>query len=224
MDSTRYAKYVSEIQHTVEVKESTPQEPILGYTVVAELDTKTEISHDHLRQVLTPLGFGAITPPQVEPPTYIQRAIAAWLKELKQTAIPAALIDEEGKSLVRKIKSSNKDMLIFALVKEKIDLAALGLSYLTNLRVFYIRPPKVKEGEPAQPGTLTLTLTPTGATDPTTYVPTPQETALLLTWVRPLASSNTGTCSSVEEFFPPVDVGSCTSMNCLRRIRSSRLL
>jgi hypothetical protein len=179
MDSTRYAKYVSEIRHTVEVKESTPQEPILGYTVVAELDTKTEISHDRLRQELTPLGFGTITPPQVEPPTYIQRAIAAWLKELKQSSIPAALIDEEGKSLVRKIKSSNKDMLIFALVKEKIDLAALGLSYLTNLRVFYIRPPKVKEGEPAQPGTLTLTLTPTGATDPMTYVPTTQETTLL---------------------------------------------
>ncbi len=165
--------------YTNEIKESSAQFPILGYTVIASLDTKSEISHDRLLQLITPLGFGNFLPPQVEPPTYFQRAIAAWIKELKNSAIPAALIDDDGKSLVRRIKGPDSDVLIFALVKENVDLAALGLSYLTNLRVFFVKPPRVKEGEQPQPGTLTLTLTPSGATDPRTYCPNAQEAALL---------------------------------------------
>jgi hypothetical protein len=165
--------------YTNEIKESTEQFPILGYTVIASLDTKSEVNHDQLLQLITPLGFGMFLPPQVEPPTYFQRAIAAWIKELKNSAIPASIIDEEGKSLVRRIKGPDKDTLIFALVKENVDLAALGLSYLINLRVFFVKPPKAAEGEQPQPGTLTLTLTPSGATDPRTYRPNTQETALL---------------------------------------------
>lgn len=165
--------------YTNEIKESTEQYPLLGYTVIASLDTKSEVNHDRLLQLITPLGFGMFLPPQVEPPTYFQRAIAAWIKELKNNAIPAAIIDEEGKSLVRRIKGPDKDTLIFALVKENVDLVALGLSYLINLRVFFVKPPKAAEGEQPQPGTLTLTLTPSGATDPRTYLPTSQETTLL---------------------------------------------
>lgn len=165
--------------YTNEIKESTEQFSLLGYTVIASLDTKSEVNHDRLLQLITPLGFGMFLPPQVEPPTYFQRAIAAWIKELKTSAIPAALLDEDGKSLVRRIKGPDSDVLIFALVKENVDLAALGLSYLINLRVFFVKPPKAQEGEQPQPGTLTLTLTPSGATDPRTYHPNAQEATLL---------------------------------------------
>jgi hypothetical protein len=187
MNEPRYTTRTSVTTRTVQ--ESTPAFPILGYTVIASLDSHLEIEHDQLRQLVTPLGFGSeeFSPPEAEPRTYIRRAIAAWLTEIatSATGIPVQLVEQDeetgrrAKPLVREIRNRDKNLLVLALVKENVDLDALGLSYLTNLRVFFLKPPKPEEGEAQQPGTLTLTLTPSGAADPTTYVPTSQELALL---------------------------------------------
>jgi hypothetical protein len=152
---------------------------LLGYTVIASLDSRTEISHPDLLQLTTPLGFGGYAPPQVEPNTYIKRAIMAWLKELAKGENGISLEEEEegrkAKSLVRQIKTPDKQVIILALVKENINLEELGLEYLTNLRVFFVRPKPHTEDE----GILTLTLTPSGQTDPRTYYPTQKEQDLL---------------------------------------------
>ena len=39
--------------YTNEIKESTEQLPILGYTVIASLDTKSEVGHDRLHGALS---------------------------------------------------------------------------------------------------------------------------------------------------------------------------
>lgn len=153
---------------------------LLGYTVIAGVDSKIEVSHEDLLSLTTPLGFGSHTPPQVEPNTYIKRAMVSWLKELAQggTLNPFEEDEEEGrkpKSLVRQIKTPDRQTIILALVKENINLAELGLEYLTNLRVFYIRPKPHSD----EPGHLTLTLTPSGQTDPRSYIPTLEEEQLL---------------------------------------------
>jgi hypothetical protein len=152
---------------------------LLGYTVIASLDSKIEVTHAGLLSLTTPLGFGSYAPPMVEPNTYIKRAMMSWLKELAQEGSPISLDDEEdgkkAKSLVRQIKTPDKRVIILALVKENINLEELGLEYLTNLRVFYVRPKPHAEEQ----GILTLTLTPSGQTDPRTYYPTQKEQELL---------------------------------------------
>ncbi len=152
---------------------------LLGYTVIASLDSKIEVTHAALLNLTTPLGFGSHAPPMVEPNTYIKRAMMAWLKELAQGGSAISLDDEEegkkAKSLVRQIKTPDKQVIILALVKENINLEELGLEYLTNLRVFYVRPKPHTEEQ----GMLTLTLTPSGATDPRTYYLTAKEANLL---------------------------------------------
>jgi hypothetical protein len=168
------------------VLESTSDMPILGYTVVSHLDSHLEVSFADLAQTVTPIGFGAddLKPPTPEPRTYVRRAITAWLKEIAQSGagLPIQLIeeDEEGhqkKPLVREIKGRDKSTIVLGLVRENIDLDELGLSYLTNLRVFYLKPDR---DQPAgTPGTLALTLTERGATDPRNYTPNSQEMALL---------------------------------------------
>src|SRR5579875_1118102 len=177
------------MSYTSEVKETSKTLKLSGYSVFAVLDKRLEIGFDELRQRVTPLGFGAeeLLPPEPEPRTYIRRAITAWLREIATSDIglPVELLDDDEetgrkkKPLVREIKNRDKNVLVLALVRENIDLDALGLSYLTNLRVFYIKPKKDKE-QPEQPGKLTLTLTPSGATDPATYITDPREQALLI--------------------------------------------
>ena len=174
--------------YTKTVKESTKDLPLLGYNVFAVLDKSLEISFADLRVQVTPLGFGAdeLSPPEPEPRTYIRRAITAWLHEIATSGpgLPIELLEEDEetgrkkKPLVREIKNRDKRVLTLALVQENIDLDALGLNYLTNLRVFYVKPLKDKE-QPEQPGMLTLTLTPSGATDPHTYVPDSREVTLI---------------------------------------------
>src|SRR5438876_10373026 len=103
----------------------------------------------------------------------------AWLKELAKGGEAISLAEEEdgrkAKSLVRQIKTPDKQTIILALVKENINLEELGLEYLTNLRVFFIRP----KAHSDEPGTVNLTLTPSGQTNPRIYVPTLQEERLL---------------------------------------------
>ena len=159
------------VDKLTEIKESTPEMPVLGYTVIASLDPSLEVHHDDLKRYLTQYGFSADTllPPMPEARTCLRRGITAWLKEIAKngTGTSIQLIEEDAtgrknKPLVREIRSRDKNLLVLALVTENIDLDALGLSYLTNLRVFYAKPQRETAG------TLMLTLTPSGAHDPLT--------------------------------------------------------
>lgn len=165
--------------YTKEVKVSTSKFPILGYTVVASMDSHLEVDKASLATITTPLGFGSFTPPEVEPKTYIKRAIVKWLKELASSEAGQKLIaefeDESGnkqKRLVRPIKCRDKNMLALALVLEAVNLDELGLTYLSKVRIFHHK-------EQGQTPTLMLTLTERGIPDPSTYYPSTLESQLL---------------------------------------------
>jgi hypothetical protein len=140
-----------------QIEESSAEFPILGYTVIASLKG-VEVKHDELLQALTALGFGSFMPPVREPGTTLRRAMSRWLKSLMHNGTSPFSAEEEDedkkiKRLIREITSRRRNTLTLALVTEDIDLAEYGLSYLTDLRVFYN-----KDTEE-----LSLTTTPTGS-------------------------------------------------------------
>jgi hypothetical protein len=73
--------------------------------------------------------------------------------------------------LIREIAAPHTPVLTLALVAENIDLSQLGLSYLTNLHVFYDR----------SADQLYLTTTPFGQVDPSllTRLGSPRDRELL---------------------------------------------
>jgi hypothetical protein len=161
-----------------EVMKSTPQYPLLGYTLIASLDSATEISHDDLLQIATPLGFGSVIPPQPEPPKIIQRAMTAFLKEVKSGEDDSIKLEDDSKALLRKIKTEDRDRIIFALVQEKTLLEHLGLDYLTDLRIFFVRGKPATKTTPEEAPTLVATMGDprlVGKIDPLSYTPTAQE-------------------------------------------------
>jgi hypothetical protein len=147
---------------TAQVEPATDDFPLLGYTVVASLGA-IAVQHKQLQHVLAGLGFERYLPGRPEARTALRRAMRAWLKELAGPAAEAAGVgpdDEEGaprtRQLIREIVAPHTPLLTLALVAENIDLSQLGLSYLTNMRVFYDR----------STDQLYLTTTPAGQFDP----------------------------------------------------------
>ncbi len=145
--------------HADEIEQATDEFPLLGYTVIASLKG-IEVPHDDLAALLASLRLASYLPAIPDPRTSLRRAIRAWLKELTTsgTADVAGWLSEEDeedlktKRLVREISAPRAPWLTLALVAESIDLAELGLSYLTHLRVIYDK----------KTGVLNLTTTPTG--------------------------------------------------------------
>lgn len=141
---------------------------LLGYTVIADLDSSIEIDKTELDRLKTLYGFDQFTPTKLEPAAIIKRGISAWLKELSKGKLAIAGFDEEDgkKSLVRQIKTPDKTRVFLGLVKENIDLEELGLDYLTNLRVCFKKPDKKDD---ADQGQLMLTVTDSGSFNETYY-------------------------------------------------------
>jgi hypothetical protein len=130
--------------------------PVLGYSVQWNL-SQVEIAQHELVKALAQVGFATTHPERPSPTTALRRALARWLHQQAATELDAALefeLDgEDGtgedvsqdkgkghprarKNLIRKINSPHSDWLVFGLVVEQLDLAALGLSYATQLRIF----------------------------------------------------------------------------------------
>jgi hypothetical protein len=120
--------------------------PLLGYTVVTALKG-IEVSAADAEAILKPHTYtvqdGTTTkvktldellPGLPEPATVLKRAIKAWMRELAPVDLG---VNADEKILLRDVTRSSADILVVALVVELADLAEWGLSYLTNLRVFY---------------------------------------------------------------------------------------
>ncbi|HEX2909881.1 MAG TPA: DUF6744 family protein [Chloroflexia bacterium] len=145
---------------TRELEESVGTLPVLGYSVQWNL-LHIEIAHHDLVKALHKVGFTTTGPERPTPTTALRRALVKWLHNQAVTSclleLDTALefeIDDAGdigedtnqskgkghnrarKNLIRKINSPQSDWLVFGLVVEHLDLAALGLSYATQLRVF----------------------------------------------------------------------------------------
>jgi len=150
--------------------------PLLGYTVIAAVGG-VAASHDELRRLLAAVGFEQYLPGLPEARTALRRAMRAWLQELSSSRDDQLVLGgdedepDQGRSrqLIREITGAQ--LITMALVAENVDLAHLGLSYLTNLRVFFDR----------SSSQLYLTTTPTGQPDPLQLAvqTTPRDQALL---------------------------------------------
>ncbi len=147
-----------EAYNPTEIEEETKEFPLLGYTVIANVQG-IEIDHNTLLQLLTPLGLTHFAPGIPEESTTLRRSLKAWLKDqAKYGGRSSSLFseseddDRQIKKFIREIKVRRSHILTLALIEENIDLHALGLSYLTNLRVFLNK----------QTGDLTLTTTASG--------------------------------------------------------------
>jgi hypothetical protein len=147
-----------------EIEPATDEFPLLGYTVIASLDA-VAVRHDDLRQLLVSLGLERYLLGLPEARTALRRALRAWLTDLAGSAADRAglgsgqdevEVDHRTRQLIREIVAPRTPVLTLALVAENIDLSQLGLSYLTNVRVFYDR----------STGQLYLTTTPIGRFDP----------------------------------------------------------
>ena len=124
--------------------------PLLGYTVVSslkgiEVDRPTLLAAVDALDFKTRLGdrlSSDFIPGLPEANTALKRAVKRWMRD--QTSTPegkvALGLDEDDKTMWRDItRGSKSDVVAIALVTESSDLAAWGLSYLTNLRIFFTK-------------------------------------------------------------------------------------
>lgn len=123
---------------------------LLGYTVVFSLkglEVDTATMEDLLTPLDRPLDNGTIKYakdllPEVRVHTRLKRAILRWMRDQATTNKESLGIeDKDEKGMLRAItRGSTADILCYAIVSEKRDLDQWGLSYLTNVRVFYNQP------------------------------------------------------------------------------------
>lgn len=120
---------------------------LLGYTVVFSLKG-LEVDMATMRDLLSPLDRtepdgtvkrAADLLPEVRINTRLKRAILRWMRDLATSNEETLGVeDKDEKGMLRAITSGSKDdILCYAIVREKRDLEEWGLSYLTNVRVFY---------------------------------------------------------------------------------------
>lgn len=123
---------------------------LLGYTVVCSLKG-LEVDTTTMEALLTPLDRtlddGTVKQaknllPEVRVHTRLKRAILRWMRNQATTNKESLGIeDKDEKGMLRAITSgSTPDILCYAIVSEKRDLDQWGLSYLTNVRIFYNQP------------------------------------------------------------------------------------
>jgi hypothetical protein len=134
-----------------DIERSTANLPLIGYTAFWRL-AGIRVQHTELAAAVAAAGFPGFLPDPPSPRTALRRAIEAWIsvRAIERSGAPLAPDgEEEGeddearatggrvqeRALVRPI--NDKEWLVFAIVAEAVDLAALGLSYGTNLRVLY---------------------------------------------------------------------------------------
>ena len=120
---------------------------LLGYTVVFSLKG-LEVDTATMESLLIPLDRtlddGTVKEaknllPEVRVHTRLKRAILRWMREqATNNKESLGIEDKDEKGMLRAITSgSTADILCYAIVSEKRDLDEWGLSYLTNVRIFY---------------------------------------------------------------------------------------
>jgi len=123
---------------------------LLGYTVVFSLkglEADTATMEDLLTPLNRTLDDGTVKHakdllPEVRVHTRLKRAILRWMRDQATDHKESLGIeDKDEKGMLRAITSgSSADILCYAIVSEKRDLDQWGLSYLTNVRIFYNQP------------------------------------------------------------------------------------
>jgi hypothetical protein len=119
------------------VQASTEKMPLVGYTVFWRL-AGIRVDYDELARALDQAGLAEFLPKPPSPRVALRRALEHWLADKKNLAHKDEYSDDEAEeqgTLIRVINRTGSEHLVFALVAENIDFAALGLSYGTSLRI-----------------------------------------------------------------------------------------
>jgi hypothetical protein len=117
------------------IQATTEKLPLVGYTVFWRL-AGIRVDHDELADALDRTGMKDFLPKPPSPRVALRRALEQWIADKKNLARKTEDGDEEDqRMLIRVINRTGSDHLVFALVAENIDFAALGLSYGTSLRI-----------------------------------------------------------------------------------------
>ena len=130
-----------------ELEEATRDLPLIGYLFTADWNA-VAVDRRRLLPRLTGAGFDAAAPPPLSHQVSLGRAIRAWIKERAAAGQRAGLGRADGavredqpgsrqgtRDLVRVARDSQSEWILFGIIEEAIDLAALGLHYTTDLRV-----------------------------------------------------------------------------------------
>ena len=139
MNSKRRFQSLQAVQTSVE------KLPLVGFTVFWRL-AGIRVTHDQLTKALDQAGLRPFLPKPPTPRIALRRALERWIADRKRlmSGIQKELADEQDESpvsneaqrtLIRVINRAGSEHLVFALVAENIDFAALGLSYGTSLRI-----------------------------------------------------------------------------------------
>ncbi len=119
-----------------QIEKSSESLPIIGLTLFWRL-AGLRVNHQDLIALLDAAGFKEFAPDPPTPRKALHRALKAWIAS-KQEAAKAIGNDDDDhtqRTLVRVINKAKTDHLVFALVAEEVDLAKLGLSYATSIRI-----------------------------------------------------------------------------------------
>lgn len=119
--------------------------PLVGFTVFWRL-AGIRTSHDDLSRALAQADLLQFLPKTPTPRIALRRALERWMADRKRAAnlvssqsaeeeCELGEVDEAQRTLIRVINRTGSEHVVFALVAENIDFAALGLSYGTSLRI-----------------------------------------------------------------------------------------
>lgn len=130
-----------------EIELSSPEFPLVGWHVLWRI-SRVAIPFDDLRTLLSKYGFAQYIPTPPAPAAALQRAVAEWVDlRAAEGHGPARGRNSVGddddesaptreQSLIRPVAVPPRNpFLVFALVVEAADLAELGLSYATSMRI-----------------------------------------------------------------------------------------
>lgn len=117
------------------IQASTEKMPLVGYTVFWRL-AGIRVDNNELANALDQAGMKDFLPKPPSPRVALRRALEQWMADKKNHARKSEYAEnEEQRTLIRVINRTGSEHLVFALVAENIDFAALGLSYGTSLRI-----------------------------------------------------------------------------------------
>lgn len=129
-----------------DIEGAVTQLPILGTTLWWQL-RGIRVQEADLKRALAGAGFEKHMPPLPTPRKALRRTLEAWIADKtrqKQGSAGAARAraeddeetdDQKLRTLIRVINRPGAEQMVFALVQEDVDVTALGLSYLTDLRI-----------------------------------------------------------------------------------------
>ena len=127
------------------VQTSVEKMPLVGFTVFWRL-AGIRVTHDQLTAALDQASLREFLPKPPTPRIALRRALERWIADRKRQMNhgqgnvgeeddDSFVNQETQRTLIRVINRAGNKHLVFALVAENIDFAALGLSYGTSLRI-----------------------------------------------------------------------------------------